>query len=122
VHELPYDLLSPVLPLAQMLSVSALLRALVSSQHDALPILGAVVALGIVNTELEAVGIALDAVIGQHPADDHGIQSDAYSFQLGRSEEHTSELQSRENLVCRLLLGKKKTGRSESGCAIHVPS
>src|SRR5690606_39742663 len=27
-----------------------------------------------------------------------------------RSEEHTSELQSRENLVCRLLLEKKKTG------------
>jgi len=25
-----------------------------------------------------------------------------------RSEEHTSELQSRENLVCRLLLEKKK--------------
>src|SRR5690606_39803943 len=28
---------------------------------------------------------------------------------LKRSEEHTSELQSRENLVCRLLLEKKKT-------------
>src|SRR5207302_4480449 len=28
---------------------------------------------------------------------------------LLRSEEHTSELQSRENLVCRLLLEKKKT-------------
>src|SRR5690606_40956751 len=27
-----------------------------------------------------------------------------------RSEEHTSELQSRENLVCRLLLEKKKIG------------
>src|SRR5207302_9734344 len=27
---------------------------------------------------------------------------------LQRSEEHTSELQSRENLVCRLLLEKKK--------------
>src|SRR2546430_10454318 len=27
---------------------------------------------------------------------------------LGRSEEHTSELQSQSNLVCRLLLGKKK--------------
>src|SRR3712207_8706748 len=26
----------------------------------------------------------------------------------GRSEEHTSELQSRQNLVCRLLLEKKK--------------
>src|SRR5690606_40706096 len=28
--------------------------------------------------------------------------------EAGRSEEHTSELQSRENLVCRLLLEKKK--------------
>src|SRR5436309_10023195 len=28
---------------------------------------------------------------------------------MDRSEEHTSELQSRENLVCRLLLEKKKT-------------
>src|SRR5256885_8393494 len=30
-----------------------------------------------------------------------------------RSEEHTSELQSPCNLVCRLLLEKKKTSRSE---------
>src|SRR5690606_41902148 len=30
------------------------------------------------------------------------------AFQMERSEEHTSELQSRENLVCRLLLEKKK--------------
>src|SRR5690606_41032404 len=29
-------------------------------------------------------------------------------LQMPRSEEHTSELQSRENLVCRLLLEKKK--------------
>src|SRR5690606_27001109 len=29
-----------------------------------------------------------------------------------RSEEHTSELQSRENLVCRLLLEKKKDGKA----------
>src|SRR2546430_8693265 len=28
---------------------------------------------------------------------------------FGRSEEHTSELQSQSNLVCRLLLEKKKT-------------
>src|SRR5690606_39700027 len=28
--------------------------------------------------------------------------------EISRSEEHTSELQSRENLVCRLLLEKKK--------------
>src|SRR5690606_41197054 len=30
-----------------------------------------------------------------------------------RSEEHTSELQSRENLVCRLLLEKKKKKRQK---------
>src|SRR2546427_1979405 len=30
---------------------------------------------------------------------------------LSRSEEHTSELQSQSNLVCRLLLEKKKHGR-----------
>src|SRR5690606_41844377 len=33
----------------------------------------------------------------------------------GRSEEHTSELQSRENLVCRLLLEKKKKKREGEG-------
>src|SRR6266700_6327295 len=32
-----------------------------------------------------------------------------------RSEEHTSELQSRENLVCRLLLDKKKKTTSQRG-------
>src|SRR5690606_40326678 len=31
-----------------------------------------------------------------------------------RSEEHTSELQSRENLVCRLLLEKKKKTKMKS--------
>src|SRR5436309_8898112 len=32
-----------------------------------------------------------------------------------RSEEHTSELQSRENLVCRLLLEKKKLNKPSIG-------
>src|SRR3712207_8684908 len=35
-------------------------------------------------------------------------------FQLTRSEEHTSELQSRQYLVCRLLLEKKKQSRGPS--------
>src|SRR5207302_3627469 len=39
----------------------------------------------------------VDSSIGRRPA------------RRARSEEHTSELQSRENLVCRLLLEKKKT-------------
>src|SRR2546430_11695678 len=34
------------------------------------------------------------------------LEIGGYSF--GRSEEHTSELQSQSNLVCRLLLEKKK--------------
>src|SRR5690606_40310107 len=38
------------------------------------------------------------------------FKSETYRF-LRRSEEHTSELQSRENLVCRLLLEKKKKKR-----------
>src|SRR2546430_11058406 len=33
-----------------------------------------------------------------------------------RSEEHTSELQSQSNLVCRLLLEKKKKNRTASRC------
>src|SRR5690606_41917672 len=33
---------------------------------------------------------------------------DVQQYRYLRSEEHTSELQSRENLVCRLLLEKKK--------------
>src|SRR5438093_2336631 len=47
--------------------------------------------------------------VGRHevvPADhQHGLGQDV---ELARSEEHTSELQSLTNLVCRLLLEKKK--------------
>src|SRR2546430_12651103 len=42
---------------------------------------------------------------------DYGINfGDKYGFKMDvkRSEEHTSELQSQSNLVCRLLLEKKK--------------
>src|SRR5690606_41519390 len=35
-------------------------------------------------------------------------QDKEITYSSARSEEHTSELQSRENLVCRLLLEKKK--------------
>src|SRR5438477_8609773 len=37
-----------------------------------------------------------------------------------RSEEHTSELQSHVNLVCRLLLEKKKIGLHISSYAVHA--
>src|SRR3712207_8399613 len=38
----------------------------------------------------------------------HLVAGPEYPFAPGRSEEHTSELQSRQYLVCRLLLEKKK--------------
>src|SRR5690349_24238828 len=37
-----------------------------------------------------------------------------------RSEEHTSELQSRRDLVCRLLLEQKKTSRSKPASSRHI--
>src|SRR2546422_4768994 len=46
------------------------------------------------------------ADVHHHPALD---AADDPAFDNGRSEEHTSELQSRLHLVCRLLLEKKKT-------------
>src|SRR3712207_7994611 len=44
-----------------------------------------------------------DGVVGAGGRPEHGARWP------GRSEEHTSELQSRQYLVCRLLLEKKKT-------------
>src|SRR5690606_40143566 len=41
-----------------------------------------------------------------------GIVVGSQLYRGPRSEEHTSELQSRENLVCRLLLEKKKKKKS----------
>src|SRR5256885_10952347 len=65
-------------------------------------------------------GFAGDAVaqllVGCHAGDgfrvDGGVQ---------RSEEHTSELQSPCNLVCRLLLEKKKTSRLDLWHSITEP-
>src|SRR3712207_8724775 len=52
----------------------------------------------------------------RHPLDGHRHERRPGAEPGGeRSEEHTSELQSRQYLVCRLLLEKKKTSkRSES--------
>src|SRR2546427_7910604 len=56
--------------------------------------------------------LALDVHVGDGRVGEPGLQvlADQLVFlqELGRSEEHTSELQSQSNLVCRLLLEKKK--------------
>src|SRR5436309_8603215 len=51
------------------------------------------------------------------PASPTGVVPICRGRQRRRSEEHTSELQSRENLVCRLLLEKKKN--SEMRARLH---
>src|SRR3712207_8115020 len=70
------------------------------SLHDALPIFGAG---GLQHRDLDrdAAGADLDT-LGLDAVDD-----------WPRSEEHTSELQSRQYLVCRLLLEKKKILHSD---------
>src|SRR5690606_41580698 len=79
------------------------------SLHDALPICLA----GSLCHGRPGAGDGLQGAAGRkarsgyrapRPAADHGGQRQ----RVQRSEEHTSELQSRENLVCRLLLEKKK--------------
>src|SRR5690606_40208025 len=79
------------------------------SLHDALPILGGEHVL----LELRQLAGAVEAF----GVDDHRdvgllVTVIVNAESLYRSEEHTSELQSRENLVCRLLLEKKNN---------HVP-
>src|SRR2546427_9132551 len=70
------------------------------SLHDALPIsVNAVVGLGLAQVHHQAMA---------QFADGQGWLA-AQLFEQLRSEEHTSELQSQSNLVCRLLLEKKKT-------------
>src|SRR5260370_16251214 len=45
------------------------------------------------------------------------VGSGYVTFAVGRSEEHTSELQSHLNLVCRLLLEKKKNKQQDNSKA-----
>src|SRR3712207_8862075 len=53
----------------------------------------------------------------EHPA--VGREANGVNGAGVRSEEHTSELQSRQYLVCRLLLEKKKTRTRE--CRTEIP-
>src|SRR3712207_7993964 len=49
-----------------------------------------------------------ESKVGQICVDNWDTDGDGYLSYRERSEEHTSELQSRQYLVCRLLLEKKK--------------
>src|SRR5690554_6744849 len=60
----------------------------------------------------------MDFGIARAVSDNSATVADT-SAVLGRSEEHTPELQSRPHLVCRLLLEKKKSLATRAPCARH---
>src|SRR3989449_3121421 len=60
---------------------------------------------------------ALDQLVRLLPAEAHRLRADGSIEEVpldARSEEHTSELQSRLHLVCRLLLEKKKKNHRQT--------
>src|SRR3989449_3868290 len=59
-----------------------------------------------------AAAPGVPAIIAADPVRPLGSLDDLRRARAPRSEEHTSELQSRLHLVCRLLLEKKKIHRS----------
>src|SRR3989449_7906100 len=80
---------------------------------------------------LREQGIRDERVLGamgavpRHLFVEEALASRAYEDTALRSEEHTSELQSRLHLVCRLLLEKKKKRKSQTNrpkCKKTVPA
>src|SRR2546427_7353626 len=80
------------------------------SLHDALPIFFGAAAFFAAGTAAVFLAAALLAVAAVFLTGLVAIRRGLRRFDQGpgRSEEHTSELQSQSNLVCRLLLEKKK--------------
>src|SRR5258707_13880602 len=80
------------------------------SLHDALPIFGQYHAIGIRSkTKITERVIKAASKVSKLSPDRRWSQLDILPVShSSRSEEHTSELQSRQYLVCRLLLEKKK--------------
>src|SRR3712207_8044104 len=84
------------------------------SLHDALPICLATGTGGRGRAMTSVVGGAADGAAGASVRSGVGaLSSRAVAVRpWSRSEEHTSELQSRQYLVCRLLLEKKKNNNA----------
>src|SRR3989440_3616298 len=69
------------------------------------------------------VNLILHCLVGQvhHPANARGQAIYHLLLEIWiRSEEHTSELQSRSDLVCRLLLEKKKKESTQATNAVNT--
>src|SRR5204862_6589353 len=93
---------SPLFPYTTLFRSS---RALVS---EVLPALQALAPTPPGRRWLAGMGASLGALAVLAAASTAPASFGGQGAQAGRSEEHTSELQSRRDLVCRLLLEKKK--------------
>src|SRR5690606_41643536 len=96
-------------------NVPATTESYTLSLHDALPICAGLLRRArhspcpLVSGAGPVQGLHRPAQVQPLPvAAHHGDRPHWQARRGARSEEHTSELQSRENLVCRLLLEKKK--------------
>src|SRR5438105_8468849 len=73
-------------------------------------------------TQLQKDNARLERRCARLKKDNRRLRDELEQQRRDRSEEHTSELQSRVDLVCRLLLEKKKTGRTTPDDASEAPS
>src|SRR5690554_7912124 len=82
------------------------------SLHDALPICNPFINAGAI--------VVCDILVSGFPSPKEHVLSftrrlsNSFTIDYNRSEEHTSELQSRPHLVCRLLLEKKKKKKNKT--------
>src|SRR2546429_4080419 len=97
-------------PRSTLFPYTTLFRSLLG--EEALAVRGVLLVDGVARDDRVEVGGATVGLRAQHPAEPLGL--------LLRSEEHTSELQSRLHLVCRLLLEKKKQHDTRASSIAHI--
>src|SRR5207249_12303238 len=107
VSQLLYCPLPPRPPTSTLFPYTTLFRSSLKGQASAAQLLGPMMTRGAgklsrqqLQDELDKLGARLNVVSGTGHV--------TCNVETKRSEEHTSELQSRFDLVCRLLLEKKK--------------
>jgi len=61
--------------------------------------------------QIKTLGLNVQKCLGERSQLRKELRSGMFQDDIQRSEEHTSELQSHHDLVCRLLLEKKNTKR-----------
>src|SRR3712207_8862896 len=84
-------------PRSTLFPYTTLFRSVAARRHD----------LDLADAVARVVRLLAQVAVRRHGDDARNLGRDLHAL-VPRSEEHTSELQSRQYLVCRLLLEKKK--------------